>query len=149
MDTHKFIFEPGQWLGEGKISLSMMDEKLSFFTRWKVPEKDPSGRVECVQEIQVAGLSDLMLNEFIFSEISSGNFNIELENQSLGRVIGSGIQREDVIAWEFRMPEHGFEGFEFYEKISEDEYKMHAEYATNDEFRTVIHGRVWKQAVQK
>ncbi len=148
MKNHTFIFQPGHWLGEGKIKLSMMDESLSFYTRWKIPESDKGGNLECVQEIQVAGLSDLMLNEFVFSDISSGNFNIELENQSLGRVIGSGIKSEEVIAWEFRMPEHGFEGFEFYERTQEDEYVMHAEYATNDDFRTVIHGRVWKQVSQ-
>ena len=146
MKDHKFIFTQGQWLGEGKINLSMSDEELPFFTRWKIPEKDDAGRVECVQEIQVAGLPDIMLNEFLFSKVKEGNFEIELENQSLGKVIGKGVASDGTIAWEFRMSDLGFEGFEFYEKVGPEEYKMHAEYATNDEFRTVIHGRVWKSA---
>lgn len=147
MEQHPFIMTPGQWLGEGKIKLNMMDEELSFFTRWKIPKTDQKGKVECVQEIQVVGLADLMLNEFSFFNLKGNNFNIELENQSLGKVVGDGLVTPESIAWEFRLNSLGFEGFELYERSKEDEYKMHAEYATTDEFRTIIHGRIWKQAL--
>ncbi|MCH9614740.1 MAG: hypothetical protein SP1CHLAM54_12930 [Chlamydiia bacterium] len=145
MKEHPFLGGAGHWLGEGKITLNMMEEELPFYTKWKVPLPDDLGRIECSQEIQISGLNDLMLNEFAFYDIKNGKFTIELENQSLGKVVGSGIITPEKIAWEFRLNNLGFEGFEFYEKVDDNNYKLHAEYSTNDEFRTVIHGRIWKK----
>lgn len=122
-----------------------MEEQLPFYTKWKIPLPDDVGRVECSQEIQISGLSDLMLNEFAFYDITDSSFTIELENQSLGKVVGKGMITPNKIAWEFRLNALGFEGFEFYEKIDDNNYNMHAEYATNDEFRTIIHGRIWRK----
>ncbi len=72
MSTHSFIFTPSLWLGEGKITLSMVEEELNFFTRWNVSHKDPYGIIECTQEIQIKGLSDMMLNQFIFLMFPQG-----------------------------------------------------------------------------
>jgi hypothetical protein len=142
---HPFILTPSSWLGEGKIQLNMVDEELAFFTRWKVAQKDDSGKIECVQEIQVKGLSDIMQNQFLFYDLAPGTFVIELENVALGRVVGNGVISDKVIAWEFRAPDLGFEGFELYEKQEDMSYLMRAEYATADQFRTVIKGKVWQQ----
>ena len=144
MSDHTFILTPSQWLGEGKIILNMVQEELSFFTRWNVATKDSTGLIECVQEIQVKGLSDVMMNQFIFTSFTPTGFSVELENQAIGKVVGGGVINDKVIGWEFRMPDLGFEGFEFYEKQPDDSYLMHAEYATTDQFRTLIKGRVWK-----
>jgi hypothetical protein len=146
MSTHSFILTPCQWLGEGKIVLNMVEEELSFFTRWNVSTKDSTGLIECVQEIQVKGLSDIMMNQFLFTNFTPSSFSIELENQALGKVIGAGVINDKVIGWEFRMPELGFEGFEFYEKQEDQSYLMHAEYSTTDQFRTLIKGKVWQPA---
>lgn len=143
---HSFILSPGQWLGEGKIQLNMVEEELGFFTRWTVGHPDSTGKIECTQEIQVKGLSDIMLNEFVFYDLTPGQFSVELENEALGRVEGSGVINDKVIAWEFRLNDLGFEGFEFYEKQPDDSYLMRAEYATSDQFRTLIQGKVWKKA---
>ena len=144
MSAHSFILSPSQWLGEGKIVLNMVEEELSFFTRWNVSNKDPSGLIECVQEIQVKGLSDIMMNQFVFTNLSPNSFTIELENQALGKIVGTGVINDKVIGWEFRLPELGFEGFEFYEKQPDNSYLMHAEYSTSDQFRTLIKGKVWR-----
>lgn len=142
---HRFIFEPGPWLGEGKMTLSMMEEELSFYTRWNVPKPDGEGRIGSMQEIQISGLNEIMQNQFAFFDINEKNFSIELENQSLGKVVGKGMINDKIIGWEFRLEHLGFEGFEFYEKVDlPDTYLMHAEYATNDDFRTVIHGKIWR-----
>lgn len=150
MFNHEFILTPSSWIGEGKIKLNMVDEELGFFTRWTVAKIDGTGKIECLQEIQIKGLTEVMHNQFIISEISSGNFLIELENDALGRVEGKGIINEKLIAWEFRIPDIGFEGFEFYEK-QKDQYLMRAEYSTTPgEFRTAIQGRVWQpQEIEK
>lgn len=149
MANHPFILTPSDWLGEGKIQLNMVDEELGFYTRWSVARKDQSGRIECTQEIQVKGLSEVMMNQFTFFDLSQSSFSLELENQALGKVVGTGIMSDKVIAWEFRIPEIGFEGFEFYEKQSDNSYLMRAEYATTDQFRTLIQGKVWQPATKK
>lgn len=144
MFNHPFILAPAAWLGEGNIQLNMVEEELGFFTRWNASHKDSSGKIECIQEIQVKGLSDIMMNQFSFYDVSPTTFAIALENQALGKVVGTGIISEKVIAWEFRVAELGFEGFEMYEKQNDDLYLMRAEYATTDQFRTIIQGKVWR-----
>jgi hypothetical protein len=145
MHGHAFIFSPQAWLGEGQIQLNMVEEELSFVTRWRVSSPDPSGVIECVQEVQVKGLSDVMHNQFTFFDLSSTGFLVELENQALGKVQGKGVLSEKVIAWEFKAEDIGFEGFEFYELQPDHSYAMRAEYASTDQFRTFIQGKVWKQ----
>jgi len=150
MFKHLFIFSPTQsWLGEGVIKLNMIAEELGFFTRWRVLPKNEEGRIECIQEIQVKGLSDIVHNQFTLFDFSSGSFSLELENQALGKVNGKGVVNENLIGWELKLDDMGFEGFEFYEKQPDNSYLMQAEYATADQFRTVIHGRIWQQMEQK
>jgi hypothetical protein len=149
MNNHSFLLTPGSWLGQGHIQLNMVAEELAFVTKWSIGQNDAGGRIECVQEIQIKGLSDIMHNQFNIFDLNSGEFQIELENDALGTITGKGLINEKVIAWEFRIEEMGFEGFEFYEKQDEQNYLMRAEYATADQFRTVIHGKVWKQMQQK
>lgn len=145
MTQHQFLLTPSTWLGQGKIQLNMVAEELAFFTRWSVSNVDGEGKIECIQEIQVKGLSDVMNNEFLIHNFSGGEFAIDLENQALGKVSGKGLVSDKVIAWEFRVEEIGFEGFELYEKQDEKNYLMRAEYATSDQFRTLIQGRLWLQ----
>jgi hypothetical protein len=149
MTAHPFILTPSSWLGEGKIQLSMVEEELAFFTRWNVAQKDETGKIECIQEIQVKGLSEIMQNQFIFYDLASGTFTLDLDNPALGKVTGTGLITDAVIAWEFRAVELGFEGFEFYERQKDDSYLMRAEYSTSDQFRTIIQGKVWKQVEKK
>ncbi len=146
-DTHHFLLTPNAWLGEGKIQLNMVEEELAFVTRWKVSPRDEAGKIECLQEIQVKGLSEVMLNQFLLYDLTPGTFVIDLDNPALGKVTGTGIINDKVIAWEFRAPDVGFEGFEFYERESPESYVMRAEYATSDQFRTTIKGKVWKQVL--
>lgn len=145
MKDHTFIFTPGKWLGEGTIKLNMAKEEMRFFTRWTIGEKDQSGIITTSQEIEISGIGDLMKNEFLFSKIKEDSFAIELENQSLGKVIGKGVITKKIIAWEFRQGNLGFEGLELYELDGKDKYKVHAEYATTEDFRTIIHGKIWRK----
>jgi hypothetical protein len=145
MTQHQFLLAPSTWLGQGKIQLNMVSEELAFFTRWNVSNVDGEGRIESVQEIQVKGLSDVMHNQFFIYGLTNGEFSIDLENQALGKITGKGLVTDKLIAWEFRVEEIGFEGFEFYEKQDDKNYIMRAEYATTDQFRTLIQGRLWQQ----
>ncbi len=145
MAQHQFLITPGNWLGQGKIQLNMVSEELAFFTRWNVSTPDQDGKISCVQEIQVKGLSDIMSNQFAIYNLVHGEFTIDLENQALGKITGKGLINDKVIAWEFRIEDINFDGFEMYEKQDEKNYLMRAEYATSDQFRTLIQGRVWQQ----
>ena len=143
---HPFILQAGTWLGEGKITLSMMDAPLPFLTVWKVSALSKKGQIDCLQEIQIQGLADTMQNRFNLYHIASRQFHIELANQSFGKIIGEGLITDRMIGWEFRANSFGFEGFEFYETTSSlDTYLFHAEYATEDDCRTVIHGHIKKK----
>lgn len=144
-EEHPFLFSPKKWLGEGKIQLSVSDEELDFYTRWSLGGLDPEGQIPATQEVQIKGVSDIMQNQFTITELVGNRFNIELENAALGKIEGKGIIKDNTIAWEFRNSEIGFEGFEFYEKQADGSYLMRAEYATPDQYRTVIRGKIWEK----
>lgn len=145
MSSHNFIFSPANWLGQGTIELSMAEEPLAFYTRWKINPPNDAGIIECTQEIEITGVSDLMRNEFNISRLSNGKFELELTNHAMGNMKGKGLIDERMIAWEFRVPDVGFEGYEIYEVQEDGTYKMRAEYASADQFRTQITGNVWKK----
>lgn len=145
MDTskHSFIFSPGSWQGEGKITLSMVEEELHFNTCWNVQTRDFTGKVHGFQDIQINGLSEGMRNELTFYEFQNKNFIVDMENQNLGKIVGSGVYDENLIGWEFRNPEMSFEGFEMYHLQPDGSYLMKGEYVTSDQFRTQIEARIW------
>ncbi len=143
---HPFIFEEGFWLGEGKATISERKKKLPFYTSWEVRKADKSGKIICIQKIQITELSEMMCNHFAFYHVTQKSFHIQLNNQSIGKVIGNGLLSPKMIGWEFRLKKFRFEGFEFYEKTSDPEiYLLHAEYVTSQDFRTVLHGKMWKK----
>jgi len=145
LKEHTFLLESKQWLGEGKIKLSMSDEELQFYTRWRLSPADAEGKITALQEVQIAGVDEPMQNQFTISDLTPTHFTIQLENATLGKIAGKGIIKENLIAWEFRNKEVGFEGFEFYEKQEDGTYMMRAEYATPDHFRTMIQAKIWER----
>ena len=145
MKKHLFLFKPDSWIGEGNIILNMVEEELSFYTKWNIKNSDNAGKILASQEIQIDGISENMLNNLIFFDFTSRGFNVEMENISIGKVIGNGIYDEKMIAWEIR--DKNFEGFETYYKQEDGSYLMHSEYVTSDQFRTQIDGRIWKSKV--
>lgn len=140
---HNFIFSPGNWKGEGKILLSMVEEDLGFLANWSVLNKDLRGKIQCVQEIQIHGLSENMKNEMSFFDFQPTTFTVEMENPNVGRVKGAGVYDDKLIAWEFRENDLNFEGFESYILQEDGSYFMHGEYFSSDQFRTQIQGRIW------
>ena len=87
-----------------------------------------------------------MHNQFSFYDFADEQFKVQLENPTIGKVIGTGIYRPKLLAWEFRNNGMEFEGFEMYELLADGSYFMHAEYVSNEEFRTSIQGKIWKKA---
>jgi len=141
---HEFIFFPGLWIGEGRISFSASPEWLRFYTKWQI-EKEDNGPVRCEQQVEMEGGEESAFNQFTISDVLENSFTIELTSELLGTVEGKGVFDAKTIAWEFRgHPE--FEGFEVYELQDNGDYMLHAEYSSTDQFRTIIDGRIWKKS---
>jgi hypothetical protein len=143
MFNHSFIFNPGSWIGEGKITLNMVEEDLIFNSNWTVQNKDVAGKVSCAQDIAIRGLSDSMRNELTFYDFGGKDFCVDMENPNIGKITGVGVFDEKTIAWEFRDNEMNFEGYESYDLQADGSYLMRGEYVTSDQLRTQIEAKIW------
>lgn len=145
---HKFLFASGSWVGEGKISFTASKDQLKFYTRWMVrcerEEKNFPEKVTCTQDVEMQGAEEHIQNRFVFSQFTDSKFVLELENELIGSVQGTGLFEEKKIAWEFR-GHPSFEGFEVYELQENGDYLFHAEYVSPDQFRSIIDGRIWEK----
>lgn len=140
---HKFIFHPGLWIGEGKVTFSASPDHIRFYTKWRI-EHGVEGVIACWQQVEIQGTDEHVFNNFRMMNITPQGFDIELENELMGKIHGKGLVDEKTVAWEFRGgPE--FEGFEVYELQEDGDYMVHAEYASPDQYRTIIDGRIWKK----
>ncbi len=146
-----FIFTPGKWIGEGKISFSASPEILRFYTRWDISEAVKEGvlhEITCKQVVEMQGAAEEHIhNLFTVSQVDDKSFVLELENELIGVIQGTGVMNQKKIAWEFR-GHPTFEGFEVYELQDNGDYLFHAEYVSPDQFRSVIDGRIWKKNTQ-
>ena len=136
-----FIFEKGEWIGNGVVSFTQSPDVLHFRVRWTIkPASEDT--FQCTQLVEVVG-GDQMVNTFTVKLKDQESFVITIDNEVLGSFTGKGIVEDQVVAWEFR--ERGaFEGFEVYEKQDEG-YSFRAEYLSSDQARTSIHGKIWKK----
>lgn len=148
---HPFIFTPAIWLGEGKIQFSGSTDVIKFYTRWIVSNADPDSilhEITAVQTIEMQGESDEVIqNHFTISQSDESTFILELENDLIGVVQGTGVTDPKKIAWEFR-GNSSLEGFEVYELQEAGDYLFHAEYISSDQFRSIIDGHIWKKIEQ-
>jgi hypothetical protein len=143
---HQFLFTKGYWIGEGRVTFNASPDILKFYTRWVIsPQFSPSKSIEtvsCFQEVEMQGTEEHIKNQFNLFNVSADAFIIELENDLIGRVSGTGLFDAKKIAWEFKA-HPTFEGFEVYELQENGDYLFHAEYVSPDQFRSVIDGRIW------
>jgi hypothetical protein len=145
MAKHQFLFESGIWLGEGTVSFSGSAENIHFYTRWEIEQLQTEGLpLRCKQTVELQGIDDKVVNALEVTTINTSSFEIWIENDLMVRVGGKGVIDSKKVAWEFRGQDH-FEGFEVYELLDNGDYKMHAEYASSDQFRTIINGMIWKK----
>ncbi|CUI15804.1 conserved hypothetical protein [Candidatus Protochlamydia naegleriophila] len=143
MTQPEFIFSPGLWLGEGKITFSASHEFIKFYTRWQIVQES-SELIRAVQVVEMQGIDEQVINTFMFKDIQPHAFTVSLENSIVGQITGTGLRQENTVAWEFR-GQRAFEGFEVYERQENGDYFLHAEYGSPDEFRTIIEGLVWNK----
>ena len=147
MQKHQFIFTPGYWIGEGKISFSSSSAHIKFYTRWMVePEQD--GLIVCSQQVEMQGTEEILANRYSFSNIGPEGCDIIIENELVTSVTGKCVIEPHTIAWEFRGHE-SMEGFEVYQLQENGDYEFHAEFSSTDQFRTVIDGKIWPKKLEK
>ena len=145
MQGHQFIFSSGLWIGEGKITFSASPNHLRFYTKWDIKPMDKAGAIQCMQQVEMEGGEERVLNQFICSDLQPEAFKIILRNELLGEAVGKGIVDAKTIAWEFR-GDPDFEGIEVYELQENGDYMLHAEYTSSEDFRTIVDGRIWKKS---
>lgn len=140
---HSFLFTPGLWIGQGKITFSVSPDHLHFYTKWLV-ETPSDGIILCRQEVETEGREWPLINTFNISKITEEGFSIDLSNDLLNHIPGKGVLDPKTIAWEFR-GNPDFEGFEVYELQDNGDYMLHAEFVSTENFRTIVDGRIWKK----
>jgi hypothetical protein len=139
-----FLFQPGEWLGAGQVTFSNFTDLLYFRAFWSIVQQDEEEDFQCTQTVEIIQ-GNRMVNRFsVMPHLQENGFEIILSNESLGVFEGTGVVDERLVAWEFRH-QGLFEGFEVYERVSEDEYGMKAEYLASDFMRTIITGKIWKR----
>lgn len=143
MNPHQFLFTPGLWIGEGKISFASSTESIRFFTRWQLMDQTEEELI-WLQEVELHTLDQTTRNLFTLSHIKGKNFQIQLNNDMMGKVAGKGVIGEETIAWELRDHPHS-EGYEVYERQKNGEYLFRAEYISVEPYRTLIEGKIWQK----
>lgn len=141
MDKKEFIFSPGIWLGEGKITLASSPEVLLFYTKWKILE-ETNGVIKATQHIQIQGIEENRANLFTITDITPISFTILLENELTSKIVGLGKREEQKISWEF-LSSSSLEGGEAYNREESGVYLIRGKYGDVAEFSTAIEGRIW------
>lgn len=143
MALQEFIFVPGIWLGEGKITFTASPEFIRFYTKWEITQES-EGILKATQIVEMHGVEEQVINMFTFKDITPTSFVVHMENNIVGKITGTGLRTEQTIAWEFRS-QLAFEGFEVYEQQENGDYFLHAEYGSPDQYRTIVEGLMWRK----
>lgn len=142
--SHIFLFQEGLWIGEGRITFSVSPEHIHFYTRWTSHPENETVAYRWTQEVEMQGTNERVDNHFLITPLSDTAFTISLENDIVGKALGKGVIDPKKMAWEIKSPD-AFHGFEIYELQENGDYMLHAEYVAQDNFRTLIDGRIWQK----
>lgn len=110
-------------------------------------EKEEDGRLCCVQQVEMQGVDEKVINQFVIYAISEKKFKIDLQSESISLAKGSGVIDLKSVAWEFHGTK-GVEGFEVYQLQENGDYMMHAEYSSAELFRTIVDARLWRKNLE-
>lgn len=149
MSVHQFVFSPGIWLGQGLISFSYSEEKISYYTKW-IFEHSEDGIIYAQQHVQKQGEKESLINHLTFSQAIPPHFAVELKNEEIVCVQGKGMWDARQILWTYypniSNPEiETLEGFETYSLQHNGEYISHAEYSSVGGYTTIVDGKIWKK----
>jgi hypothetical protein len=140
--TKHFLFQPGIWQGSGQITIPLSETPFPLVVSWTVTSLG-DGRFRAVQRVEVED-HDPMVNTFTVGSAAEGEFQIYLENETIGMFSGSGVSDNHRLAWEFTH-KNLLEGYEVYERTDGDKYSFRAEYLGGEGFATVVSGTIMKK----
>lgn len=143
MEQHRFLVTPGRWLGEGNITIKGSDASIRFFADWVV-KGDINEIVICKQRVEMFQVEEHTINNIAIYAYSGNAFKIEIENDLFGKAKGKGLIEGRVIRWEFQQShDDGLCGVEEYTLQDNGDYHLHAEYYSDEIYRTTIKARLW------
>lgn len=134
-----FIFSPGVWRGEGMLTFPLLSDKVKFYTQWEITQVAP-GKCTAVQTVEMEGLSEQVINRWLFLQSDESSFSLELESASLGQQRGVGGADDSCFSWEVF---GDVKGHERYEQQGE-EWHFDARYGADDLYCTLVQGRLWR-----
>ena len=138
-----FIFSPGIWIGEGKITLNTSPECIKFYTKWEITQISQT-IFDAIQIVEMQGVKEKVINHFTFKDITSTSFSVFLESEEMGKIEGIGMMSPTHFSWKI-CPSFSSEGFEKYELLKNGDYRLHAEYSSADGYQTLVDGIIWKK----
>lgn len=142
MQTHSFIFQPGCWLGQGHITIQGAIQPLKFYTKWIISQEKEDVFLAS-QTVEIENVEEHVVTAYRFTKMTETHFSVLLENGDIGQVLGPGFISPDAISWEFDSP--SLQGFDTYERLANGNYRLHAEYSSSSQYRTIIHAELWKK----
>lgn len=142
IQNHVFLTQSANWLGEGEVTLNLVEEPMKFYSRWSVTV-GANKEVECLQQIEIVGMADHVHNLFSFNFSKGDEIYVQMENNAIGRVKAKGLCDDKVVAWEYENPLGGFGGYELYKKEDDNTYLFRCEFLTKEQLRSHIQGKMW------
>lgn len=136
MSTHPFL-KAGTWQSLGTITFTMAEDQLPFTATWQITPQDNTIRI--LQIVTVTSLQEGMRNTLTLSDFTDTTFTISLENELVTKVMGKGVLNDKLLAWEYRAPSAGFEGYEILTLQPNGTYTLRGEFS-GGEYRTQILG---------
>lgn len=137
---HLFLLQPGNWEGEGTITLSVSPTTLHFKTEWNI-QPIHEGSIEAVHSVHIEGSEAPLKNILRFFNFTKESFQVELRNEILGSAYGKGVIDGRTLGWEFRHHD-AMDGYELFKIDEKGGYHVHAEYASPDKCHSTIHAHI-------
>lgn len=149
---HSFIFEPGIWLGQGKVRIQQSSDFVNVYMKWDFSPADEKGGIACKQYVEREGVKDILCNALYFLPMTPVIFSVELTQDGAEKSSGFGFINAERIAWEYlkkaeetKEIETFLEGHESYILQQNGEYLCQAEFSSGKEYTTHLEGVLWKR----
>lgn len=141
------FFKEGIWQGSGALTLSMFEEKLPLTSRFTIQsDYSDSQEIHFIAEYKVEGYSEILVNSYHFMQFFKMNFRSTLENDSWGKVEGTGFISQQFIGIEYGKNHAGFFGFEAFQFLPDGTLHLRSEFSTGAELRSELDVKMVKKS---
>lgn len=138
------LLSPSVWKGELLAWHAEEEEKTVCYIQWLVLPQNDKGEVACEQKIYFPKQDRSQVSLFVFSQINSWGFSLQVKNPLHGQIIGTGLQKEDVLGWELEDTHGHYSSIEIYENLSPTLYLLQGDYQEDFDGNSSMYGRLWR-----